>query len=306
MNNELIAGGPVTVASCFELYKFHKQQKKKWTESMERARKRIVDVFKETHPGAITQTMCEDYIEKRLDMGLAQDTVRIEMAYLRAALRYAAREKMILAAPFIKVPAGGDARERWLTEQEIDRLIDGAVELHVKLFIILSVTTAARPSHILQLLWSQVDLDNRIINYRHVGVMQSNKQRPRVPINETGMTHLRVAFELRRTDHVIERNGKAGFKRIYKGITEAARRAGLEGVSPYVLRHTAGVWMAKAGRPMEEIAALMGHKDLKTTMKHYAHYHPSFLRGAASALEIGSHRTTDGPELSMVHDGPQT
>jgi integrase len=285
MNDELVAGGPLTVSSCFDLYKFHKQQKGKWTESMERARKCICAGLGTVAPHQITLPICDAYIDGRQKLGFARDTIRIEMAYLKAALRHVHGLGRMSVLPPLRVPGGGDARERWLTPDEVDKLISNAVELHVKLFIILSVTTAARPSHILQLTWDRVDLGNLIIDFRDKTRDPNNKQRPRVPINETCLKHLIVAKEIRRTEFVVEFRGK-GFDSAKKGIYAAAKRAGLKGVSPYVLRHTAGVWMAKARVPMQEIAAYMGHKDLKTTIKHYAHHHPDFLRGAASALEI--------------------
>ncbi|HEY68812.1 MAG TPA: tyrosine-type recombinase/integrase [Thermoflexia bacterium] len=44
-----------------------------------------------------------------------------------------------------------------------------------------------------------------------------------------------------------------------------ARRAGLEGVTPHVLRHTFGKNLVNAGRPLTEVAALLGHARLNTT-----------------------------------------
>ena len=44
-----------------------------------------------------------------------------------------------------------------------------------------------------------------------------------------------------------------------------ARRAGLEGVTPHVLRHTFGKNLVDAGRPLTEVAALLGHARLNTT-----------------------------------------
>lgn len=292
MNAELIGGGALTVGSCFAIYKFDKQQKNAWTQSMERAMDRVCAQIGTMAPAEITVVLCEKMIEARRSAGLSADTVRIEMAYLRAAVRHCVKLKRISRddEPFIKVPPGGAPRERWLTPDEIDRLIEGAVELHVKLFIIIAVTTAARPSHILQLLWKRVDLEHRVIDYR--GDVETRKRRPRVPINDTCLQHLLVARELARSEHVIEFRGEGDIKKIWKGVSEAARRAGLAGVSPYVLRHTAGVWMAKAGVPMEKIASYMGHDRLETTIRHYAHYHPAFMQDAAAALEI---RRPNGP-----------
>lgn len=280
-----MAGGAATVSTCFDLYKFAKELKGHWTQSQERARTVICAEMGDMLATDITPDVCEAYAEKRFDLDLARDTVRIELAYLRAAVKHAADRKRIPHAPTVWVPSGGEARERWCTNDEINQLIDGAQELHVKLYIILAVTTAARPSHILQLTWDRVDLEHRVINFRDPSRGPNNKRRPRVPINDTAYEHLQLARELRRTEYVIEWQGKP-IAKIRKGVTEAARRAGLEGVTPYVLRHTAGVWMANAGVPMAEIAAYMGHSSMETTRKHYAHFHPEFMGRAASALVI--------------------
>jgi integrase len=165
--------------------------------------------------------------------------------------------------------------------------------MHVKLFIILSIITAGRPKHVLELTWSRVDLARRIINLDDPNRFKTQKGRARVPINDTGFIHLETASKVRTTDFVIEVDGKA-IKSIRRGVNAAAKRAGLEGVSQYTLRHTAGVYMAQAGVPMEQIAEFMGHTSIATTRKHYARFHHDYLRAAASALEIDFIRSTAG------------
>ncbi len=67
----------------------------------------------------------------------------------------------------------------------------------------------------------------------------------------------------------------------------ATRKAGLAGVSPHVLRHTAAVWMAEGRVPMDEIAQYLGHDDSRTTSKIYARFSPDYLRKAANVLDLG-------------------
>lgn len=52
-----------------------------------------------------------------------------------------------------------------------------------------------------------------------------------------------------------------------------------------VLRHTAGVYMAEAGVPMEEISQYLGHTSTKVTERVYARYSPEYLRNASNAIE---------------------
>jgi integrase len=91
--------------------------------------------------------------------------------------------------------------------------------------------------------------------------------------------------EGRTSDYVIEWAGKplASIKRAFR---EACVRAKLsKDVTPHVLRHTAAVWMAEAGVPMDEIAQFLGHTDPRITYRVYARFSPNHLRKAASALD---------------------
>jgi integrase len=94
---------------------------------------------------------------------------------------------------------------------------------------------------------------------------------------------LRRAKDGAMTGHVIEWNGKP-IKSIKKALERISERTGVD-FSAHVLRHTAGVWMAKADVPMQKIAQYLGHTSSKVTERVYARYSPSFMRDAANALE---------------------
>lgn len=233
----------------------------------------------------ITKQEVARFIKARRDVGCTDGGIRNDLAYITAALNFAEDEKLIPSAPKIKKPPAGRPRERYLTREELLALVDAAVMMHVKLFIILSVTTAGRPKHVLELTWSRVDLVRRIINLDDPTRFKTQKGRARVPINDTALSHLEVASKVKTSEFVIEVDGQP-IKSIRNGVRAAVRRAGLEDVSQYTLRHTAGVYMAQAGVPLEQIAEYMGHTSIETTRKHYAKFHPDHLRAASGALEI--------------------
>ena len=52
---------------------------------------------------------------------------------------------------------GTAAKDRFLTEAEVDRLVDAANEPHVRLAILLMLNTAGRVGAILDLTWDRVD-----------------------------------------------------------------------------------------------------------------------------------------------------
>ena len=67
-------------------------------------------------------------------------------------------------------------------------------------------------------------------------------------------------------------------------VIRTAKAAQLPGVSLHTLRHTFISRLVQAGRPLPEVAALAGHRDIKMTLR-YAHLEPSHLRAGIQALE---------------------
>ena len=154
---------------------------------------------------------------------------------------------------------------------------------HLALYIRLALNTAGRPEAILGLTWdTHIKLEEGLI---WLGFKAGGKARATVPINDGTRAVLVKAFQAHTSPYVIEFRGKP-IKNIRWALIRACERAGIEPISPYVLRHTAAVWMAMAGTSMEEIAELMGHSDIRITRRHYVQYTPDFLKGAVEVLEV--------------------
>lgn len=274
------------MAAIYELYVDDRRQDGIDTKRMLQAWKPLASHFGHIGIDAIDKQACQAYIAKRRRLGVSDGGIRTELDYLSTAMRFGARSKLYEGAPpVIERPPQPRPRERWLTKAEVTRLIRGAGSPHVRLFILLAIATAGRPSHILQLTWPRVDLSRRVINLDDPTRDRTRKGRAEVPINDDIYEPLRVARDLAATDHVIEYNDQP-MRSIKKGIRAAARRARLGVLGPYVLRHTAGVWMAQAGVPMSEIAQYMGHTSTQVTERVYARYSPEHLRRASGALRL--------------------
>jgi integrase len=67
---------------------------------------------------------------------------------------------------------------------------------------------------------------------------------------------------------------------LYELITEAAVKAGLEGVTWHTLRHTYRSWLDETGAPMTVQQNLMRHSDIRTTINIYGDALPTTLRTA--------------------------
>ncbi|OAI47075.1 hypothetical protein AYO43_05095 [Nitrospira sp. SCGC AG-212-E16] len=80
-------------------------------------------------------------------------------------------------------------------------------------------------------------------------------------------------------------------------VIRTANQAQLPGVSLHTLRHTFISRLVQAGRPLPEMAALAGHRDIKMTLR-YAHLAPSHLRAGIQALEQRTSHHSAGLALS--------
>ncbi len=248
----------------------------------------ILPVFGHLSPEAITAEDCRAHIARRRAQGRADGTIWTELGLLRNALNWAVKRGLIERAPHIERPAKPAPRDRHLTRAEVARLLDAPAEPHVRLAILLMLTTAARVTAVLDLTWDRVDLKRGQIDLRRPDTT-TRKGRAVVPINNTLRAALMAARGAALSDHVIEWAG-GPVASIKRGFASTVRAAGLDGVTPHVLRHTAAVHMAEAGVPMAMIAQYLGHADSRITESVYARFSPDHMQGAAAALEFGTVR----------------
>jgi len=233
-------------------------------------------------PEHLSQETIRRYANERKLAGRLPGTVLRELGTLRAALHWAKREKWITTAPDFRMPVKQPApRDRWLTREEAAALLGACTTPHVRLFVLLALSTGARKEAIAELTWDRVDLARGIVDF---GMGHGNKRRTVVPISGKALDEIRGAFEVRTTGYVLEWGGRsAGDVKIAFG--KACRRAGLERVTPHVLRHTAATWMVMAGIELEEVARFLGTTK-EMIERVYGKHSPEYLKEAAAALRL--------------------
>lgn len=251
----------------------------------------------------ITETTCREYL---LSRSVSAGTVIRELGVLKAALQWDVDHNRLERAPKIWMPRRPPPKDRWLTRSEAARLIRGArnEELpedapegtparlmarsqrrHLCLFLLLGLYTGARKEAILSLRWAQVDLDARRIDFNPPGRERTSKGRPIIRVPDRLMTFLRYAKrEGSDTGYVITYGGKP-VANVKKAFARACRKAVLERVTPHTLRHTVASWARQSGVPFEDIADYLGHEDLRTTARIYAHMSPDFQGAMVAALD---------------------
>lgn len=247
--------------------------------------KNLQPTFGALTPDLIDKKTQREYIKRRKNEdGCSQDTIRTEMGVIRRAINWAVREKKIShdEKTHIIVPKAGPARDEWLTRDQFRTFLAGAKSPHVKLFIIVAMTSAARKQAILQLPWSNVKFNMRQIDFRNLDDEKHRKGRAIVPMNDIAFNALMEAYAGRQTDYVIEYGG-GPIKDVRHALERISKDTGIH-ASAHMFRHSAAVWMAQEGKPIQMIAEYLGHSDVSVTYRHYARYMPEHLQSAADVL----------------------
>lgn len=237
----------------------------------------LKETFQNLEPKHIDRALCRKYTERRKKKDASNWTIRRELGIMRSAVLWHNKRSDAV----FELPPEGLPKERSLSRNEFEKLIQGARSPHIKLFIQVAVYTAGRMGAILGLTWDRVNFERGTISL--ATGQHKVKGRATVPMNPQLRKALTEAYKGRTCEYVIEHGGKP-VASIKKGLGDAAKRAKLKDVSAHVLRHTSAVWMAEKKIPMEEIAQFMGHTDTRITYKHYAKYSPEYLKKAAKAL----------------------
>lgn len=238
---------------------------------------------------AIKPETCRAYVRARAAAGVGDGTAARELTVLRAALGYAHKNGKLVDRPFVELPPKQPGRDRWLTRSEAARLLwesrrDPHARGHLPLFILLALTTGARPSALFDLQWPQIDFSRDRIDFNPPGRKRTTKQRPIISIPRRLRWFLLRAHARASSPYVLSYRGRK-LGSVKRAFREARTRAGLgPDVIPYTLRHSCGTWMAQAGVPLWQIGGWLGHSQERTT-ELYAHHHPSHMAAARKVMD---------------------
>lgn len=204
-------------------------------------------------------------------------THRRDLAILVAAINRAVKHRRLNRAevPYIELPDASEPRDRWLTHAELTRLFSASKKFtRCYRFVMLAYYTASRKKALETLTWFQVDLATKKIALAKPGERKTKKRRPVVPISPKLLPMLLEADKEKDTEYVLGNPGK-----IDRTFATACRRAGLENVTPHVLRHTRATHLLQGGVDPWAVAGLLGD-TVDTVLKTYGHHCPDHLRDA--------------------------
>lgn len=238
----------------------------------------------------LTGEVCRRFGKLR---GCAPGTIRKDLGTLQSAINHCHAEGYLTVARKIKLPAKPPARDRWLTPDEVGRLIEAAESAprtaHLARFIMIAVYTGTRSTAILNLRFTPntqggwIDTAKGIMHRRGVGVAETKKRQPPIPIPAELLEHVR-RWEVEGADYVVEYRGhRVGHvKRAWK---RALDLAGIAHCTRHDLRHTAITWALQRGMDRWQASGYFG-VSLDVLERTYGHHDPDYLRDAAEAMRL--------------------
>lgn len=226
------------------------------------------------------------------DAGKSDATVRHGLCLVRQAFNKAIEWRLWTGenpCKSIRFPRPNNARQRFLSHDEADRLLEalGKKSGQIARIAKMSLYSGMRLSEIFALRWSDVDLRNNIITVLDA---KNGESRPifitdqiTCVLNELtpgpadepllkARQGKRVSWLSKSFGDVIEEIG------LNKGLEDRRQK-----ITFHSLRHTFASWAAMAGVPLFVIGKMLGHRTSIMTQR-YAHLSPDSQRAAFQAV----------------------
>lgn len=193
-------------------------------------------------------------------------TVVNELALLSNVFNIARKEwgmeSLSNPVEMVSKPRIKNARERRLSEDELNKIIDNTGSRELPAIIRLLTETAMRRGELSKLRWENIDLKDRIA---HLLDTKNGEDRT-VPLSSRAMAALQ-ALPRRIDGRVFGMSPDA----ITRAFSRACERTGIQDARIHDLRHEATSRLFEKGTlDMMEVASITGHKTLQM-LKRYTH-----------------------------------
>ena len=239
--------------------------------------KRFIDWFEGSSghlfgPAAVTTLDLAEYRGWLQRSGKKPASVNRALAAIRAFFDYARDAGLVEASPAVKLrrvgeepraPRSLDRRQ----QQALARAVQKYGSLRDQAVITLLLHTGLRVSELAGLKPEDVRREGSV----WVLVVRAGKgnKRREVPLNDTAKGIMeRLLKETTGDLFASRKHGPLSVRAVQRMLNKYARIAGLENVTPHVLRHTFAKNLIDMGESIDRVAALLGHANLNTTARY--------------------------------------
>ena len=232
--------------------------------------------------GQITLAELQDWQARKRQINKPATVNRI-LCRLRHLLNKAVEWQLLSESPMrrLKFLRENNARLRYLSLEECDRLITACIAPHLKAIVTVALHTGMRSGEIRNLNWRDLDFDSGFLIIRD----SKNGESRHVPMDSTVVDLFRNYPRTPGSDLVFTNaaGGRIGW--LQHGFRKALGRVGITDLHFHDLRHTfASQWMM-AGGELYALKDILGHKTIAMTQR-YAHLSPAYKRAMVDRMEL--------------------
>jgi integrase len=231
-----------------------------------------------------------DFFKSRRLSEIKSVTVNIELRTLRAAFFTALRWKLMDENPFkqVKLCQLDEIPPQFLTVGEFQSLLAIIDADWLRDLVVVAVLTGMRRGELLNLQWTCVDLNRRIIRIQSQGDFRTKLGKRRsIPINAQIVPIFERRLVLRNGDFVFHDDGyRLNERRVTAFFKRCVRRAGLnDDLHFHSLRHSFASWLVQGNVSLYQVQKLLGHSNIRVT-EIYSHLLPETMHETVDRLQI--------------------
>jgi len=182
-----------------------------------------------------------------------------------------------------RIRAERDSANKWRAERRKEALPDlreRAFADHLKPMAIVSINTGLRRGELFNLVWPDIDLQQKTLTVAGEGA--KSDQTRHIPLNKEALAVVKAWKDQSSGERVFPSKTGGVMDNVKKSWDGVLKAAGVSGFRWHDLRHTFASKLAMKGVPLNTIRDLLGHADLKMTLR-YAHLAPD---SKAAAVEL--------------------
>ena len=233
-------------------------------------------------------TWLNEIVSERTHMLLSAHTKRELFSLTKLLFRCLYLEELILVNPMQNVtyrPGGGTKQREILTEDEMNRFLDGIDEeksfgLRDKAIFELMYSSGLRAGDIVNLNVADVDFEARMVLLKE-GKFSKDRV---VPVSQVAAVFLKKYLEARRRKTDILFTGPRGSRTSVSAINARCKKwmkeSGVyrKGLSSHSIRHTTAVHLLSHGADLRYVQELLGHESIETTVTYTHDLHENIRR----------------------------
>jgi len=222
--------------------------------------------------GQITRAEMETWRRKKMTT-CRPATINRDLSRLRRMFSLAVEWELLEESPMagIRFLRENNARTRYLSLQECQRLIASCIAPHIRALVGVALHSGMRLGEILNLRWYDLDFASGFILVRD----SKNGESRHVPMDATLSALFRAYPHRLGTDLVFSSSRGGRIVDVRTGFLNSCKRAELTDLHFHDLRHTFASQFVMAGGDLYILKEILGHKSLAMTTR-YSHLSPTY------------------------------